>query len=82
MVGETDDLEVARAMKSDKHDLGLRSEVYEHDDVPVRVAAGAYGRFCGWIDRELGALVARWSHVAPPSASRPPRFRFRTPKLQ
>lgn len=74
---ETDNLEAAGAMKSDKHDLGLPTEVYAHADLPVRVTARAYGRFSGWIDCELKALVVRWAHVAPPAASRPPRFRFR-----
>jgi hypothetical protein len=38
-----------------------------HWDVPVRIRIAAYLRFSRRMDHQLHRLVARWSHLAPPS---------------
>ncbi|OHB80739.1 MAG: hypothetical protein A2V98_18940 [Planctomycetes bacterium RBG_16_64_12] len=69
-------------MKHHKHNLSPRWQSQELADVPVRVPAPSYRRFCRWLDGELDRLVARWAHAAAPSALYCPRFRsrFRAPK--
>ncbi len=44
---------------------------HEPNDVPVKVAIGSFRQFQRWIDKELGQLVAQWSHAAAPIASLP-----------
>ena len=76
----TDDLGVEKAMRSDRFDSSPRREARDHSDVLVNVASKSYREFSRWMGHELEKLVARWSHVAAPSVSRKPRFRFRLAK--
>ncbi len=67
-------------MRRDNSPRRARRRASPYGDLQVKVASQSYQEFTRWLDGELEQLVARWKHVAAPSASRGRPARFRSPR--